>query len=59
MSGKAHFRELGLPMPELFTAYVDLDRFRNALLLDEQKRRPTPALAEFISKNGFEGYKFE
>ena len=59
MSGKAHFRELGLPMPELFTAYVDLDRFRNALLLDEQKRRPTPALAEFIGKNGFEGYKFE
>lgn len=59
MNGKARFRELGLPMPELFTAYVDLDRFRNALLLDEQKRRPTPALAEFIRKNGFEACKVE
>ncbi|MEO6788771.1 MAG: hypothetical protein ABI318_21835 [Chthoniobacteraceae bacterium] len=59
MSGRAHFRELGLPMPELFSAYVDLGRFRNALLLDEQKRRPTAALSEFIRKNGFEGYKFE
>ena len=57
MSGKARMRELDLPMPALFRDYLELDRFRNALLLDEQKRRPTPALAEFISKNGFDAYK--
>ena len=38
-------------------AYVKLGRFRNALVLDEQKHRPTPALAEFISKNDLAAYK--
>jgi hypothetical protein len=32
-------------------AYFKLGRFRNALILDEQKQRPTPALNAFIKKN--------
>jgi hypothetical protein len=56
MDGKKSILLLGLEIPELYLDYLKLGRFRNALILDEQKRRPTPALNEFISKNGFEGY---
>lgn len=41
----------------IYADYLKLGRFRNALILDEQKRRPTPALDDFISKNGFEAWK--
>ena len=57
MSGKAPYRELGLPIPEIYAAYLKLGRFRNALLLDEQKRRPTPALKEYITTNRFDAYE--
>jgi len=59
MSGKKPYSALGLPIPPLYAEYLKLGRFRNALILDEQKRRPTPALGEFIGKNGFEAYKIE
>jgi hypothetical protein len=59
MEGKAPYSALGLPIPELYADYLKLGRFRNALILDEQKRRPTPALNDFISKNGFAAYKIE
>ena len=35
-------------------AYRDLGRFRNALVLDEEKQRPTKALKTFIRLNGLE-----
>jgi hypothetical protein len=38
-------------------AYRDLGRFRNALLLDEYKARPTPTLQAFIRLNGLEGHR--
>jgi hypothetical protein len=44
---------------EIYADYLKLGRFRNALILDEQKRRPTLALNDFISKNGLEAYKVE
>jgi hypothetical protein len=44
------------PMPPDFRAYEKLGRFRNALLLDEQKRQPTSELQKFISNYGLEGY---
>ena len=59
MTGTAPYRELGLPIPEIYAAYLKLGRFRNALLLDEEKRRPTPALVEYIHKNLFEAYRVE
>jgi hypothetical protein len=40
-------------------AYEALGRFRNALLLDEQQRRPTAALSEFIRRNGLEPYQID
>lgn len=43
-------------VPRLYRTYLDLGRFRNALVLDEQKRRPTGALEAFISNNRLEAY---
>lgn len=57
MSGRLPYRELGLPIPAIYADYLALGRFRNALLLDEEKRRPTAALTEYIQKNRFEVYK--
>jgi hypothetical protein len=57
MAGRAPLRDLGLPIPQIYADYLALGRFRNALLLDEAKRRSTPALAEFIEKNSFGFYK--
>lgn len=36
--------------------YSDLGRFRNALILDEQKQRPTAALNDFINRNSLGAY---
>ncbi len=52
-------RDPGLPIPEIDGAYLQLGRFRNALLLDEEKRRPTPALSDYIAKNDFGAYKIQ
>ena len=38
-------------------AYVDLGRFRHALLLDEARRRPTEALRAFIAKYGVRAFE--
>jgi hypothetical protein len=43
--------------PADYRAYRDLGRFRNALLLDELKRRPTPALQTFVDAYGLRGYR--
>lgn len=37
-------------------AYRDLGRFRNALLLDEYKARPTPSLEAFVRLNGLQAH---
>lgn len=36
-------------VPESYQLYLDLGRFRNALILDEEKLRPTSGLADFIT----------
>lgn len=59
MAGKAPYSVLGLPIPELYLDYLKLGRFRNALILDEVRRRPTPALEDFITKNGFQAYQVD
>jgi hypothetical protein len=40
-----------------YAKYVTLGRFRNALLLDEARKRPTANLRAFISGFGLSGYK--
>jgi hypothetical protein len=46
-------------MPDDYRAYLQLGRFRNALLLDESRRRPTPALATFIDRYELDAHHFE
>ena len=43
-------------IPESYQTYLDLGRFRNALLLDEEKKQPTPGLTRFIAAYGLGGY---
>ena len=50
--------ELLKAMPRDYRAYLQLGRFRNALLLDEAKRRPTPALAAFIDRYELDALHF-
>ena len=45
--------------PKDFAAYEHLGRFRNALLLDELKLRPTEPLQAFIQNYGLQGYRWE
>lgn len=44
-------RERGFDIPEAYNHYLALGRFRDALLLDEERRRPSPALSKFIDAN--------
>jgi hypothetical protein len=46
-------------MPQDYRAYLELGRFRNALLLDEAKRRPTPELTTFIDRYELAAHSFE
>lgn len=48
-AGRSDFGQLGIAIPTDYQAYLDLGRFRNALVLDQQRRHPTPNLAKFIS----------
>jgi len=57
LAGSAPLASLGLPIPEIYQDYLDLGRFRNALILDEQARRPSGALRDFIDQNGLGAYK--
>lgn len=47
--------ELGFQVPDDYRAYLALGRFRDALLLDEQRRRPDPELATFIGNYWVDG----
>jgi hypothetical protein len=46
-------------MPADYRAYLQLGRFRNALLLDQAKRQPTPALATFIKRYDLAAHEFD
>jgi hypothetical protein len=55
--GRQSLKEFGVSVPKSYAQYLSLGRFRNALILDEARRAPTPALARFISRYGLEGYQ--
>jgi len=48
-AGRSDFGDLGVRIPDDYQAYLDLGRFRNALLIEQQRLRPTPSLARFIA----------
>jgi hypothetical protein len=41
-------REQGIAIPDDYLAYLELGRFRNAIVLDELKRAPTEGLKKFV-----------
>lgn len=57
VKGKMSVEDLGVPLPEIFLAYLELGRMRNALLLNELELRPTADLQAFINTYGLAGYK--
>ena len=57
--GKVRFDELGIPIPADYRAYIDLGRFRNALILDEHTRHPQAGLGPFVDVYHLEYYTTE
>ncbi len=49
------FTEMGVQLPDDYRAYLALGRFRDALLLEEARQRPTAALRAFIDIHFLEG----
>jgi len=47
-SGRSDFGDLGVAIPQDYQLYLDLGRFRNALILHEQAKLKSPSLAKFI-----------
>jgi len=56
LSGHSDFGDLGVAIPADYQAYLDLGRFRNALILDAQRRHPTRALGLFIATYELESF---
>lgn len=57
MAGTKPLHDLGLEVPDIYWDYLKLGRFRNALILDEQRQRPSAELAKFIEVNRFGAYE--
>jgi hypothetical protein len=54
--GRRTLDTLGISIPKSYALYLGLGRFRNALLLDEQKNYPSKGLEQFISAHGLMGH---
>jgi hypothetical protein len=54
--GRSDYGDLGVKIPADYQAYLDLGRFRNALVLAEQRAHQTPQLNEFVNTYGLWAY---
>jgi hypothetical protein len=54
--GRKSLDALGISIPKSYALYLGLGRFRNALLLDEQKNHPSKTLDQFIVAHGLTGH---
>ena len=59
LAGRSDPGKLGVKVPAHFRRYLELGRFRNALLAAEESRRPTPALKAFIAAYKLEQYRIK
>ena len=55
--GRAPLASLGKEIPATYQAYIDLGRFRNALIIDEIQRRPSEELKHFVQINRLDAYR--
>jgi len=49
LAGRTDFGDLGTKIPADYQIYLDLGRFRNALVAHEERVRPAPSLTKFIN----------
>lgn len=56
VSGHSDYGDLGVQIPPDYQTYLDLGRFRNALVIAECRARPTPSLRKFIDLYGLEEF---
>ncbi len=57
--GKVRMQDLKLDVPREYQAYLDLGRFRNALILDEFTRHPDSGIRRFVDAYRLEYYTAE
>lgn len=56
-AGHSDFGPLGVEIPADYRLYLQLGRFRNALLTEEEVRRPSPSLTKFINAYGLAPFR--
>ena len=59
LAGRDGFGDLGVEIPPDYQTYLDIGRFRNAILADEERHRPTPSLTSFMNAYGLRPYRLE
>jgi hypothetical protein len=57
LSGHSDFGDLGVAIPTDYQLYLDLGRFRNALVLDQERREKNPVLTAFINDYGLRAFQ--
>jgi hypothetical protein len=57
LSGRSSFGDLGVQIPADYQMYLELGRFRNALVVAEERARPTETLTKFIDTYGLHPYR--
>jgi hypothetical protein len=56
-AGRSDFGDLGVAIPDDYRTYLDQGRFRNALVLTEDRSRPTPQLRQCIKAYGLFAFR--
>lgn len=59
LAGRDGFGDLGVEIPPDYQTYLDIGRFRNAIVADEEFHRPTPSLTKFMNGHGLRPYRLE
>jgi hypothetical protein len=57
-AGRTDFGDLGVPIPRDYQLYLDLGRFRSALIAEEERRRPSDMISRFIDTYGLKSYRW-
>jgi hypothetical protein len=55
--GSESLAAFGVEVPHSWQLYLNLGRFRNALILDAARQEPATGLSEFVRRYALEGYK--
>jgi len=59
MAGRSDFGDLGVSIPEDYRLYLALGRFRNALVVGEERARPHANLTRFVNTYGLHPFRLE